>query len=175
MSDSLWPHGLYPARVLCPWDSPGKNTGVSCHSLLQEIFPTQGSNPRLLCLLHWQAGSLSLAPPQIRSSKAQFISQFSFLAQPTYQIQYQLIQLSSNCMRTYLNTYSPKYSSSTAYSTLSRFKFSVFHHRSPCKIQTESWRRFDRWATANLLCALEMLPRSDLSCFFCLPFSHELQ
>ena len=37
-----------PARLLCPWDSPGKNTGVGCHSLLQEIFPTQGSNPGLL-------------------------------------------------------------------------------------------------------------------------------
>src|SRR5574340_703790 len=36
----------------CPWDSPGKNTGVSCHFLLQGIFPIQGSNPRVLCLLH---------------------------------------------------------------------------------------------------------------------------
>ena len=34
--------------VDCPWDSPGKNTGVDCHSLLQEIFPMQGSNPGLL-------------------------------------------------------------------------------------------------------------------------------
>ena len=33
------------------------------HALLQGIFPTQGSNPGLLCLLHWQAGSLPLAPP----------------------------------------------------------------------------------------------------------------
>ena len=39
-----------------PWASPGKNTGVGCH-FLQGIFPTQGSNPGLLCLLHWQAGS----------------------------------------------------------------------------------------------------------------------
>ena len=31
--------------LLCPWDSPGKNTGMDCHSLLQRIFPTQGSNP----------------------------------------------------------------------------------------------------------------------------------
>ena len=31
MSDSLWPHGLYPTRLLCPWGSPGKNTGVGCH------------------------------------------------------------------------------------------------------------------------------------------------
>ena len=38
VSDSLWPHGL-----LCPWNSPGKNTGVGCHSLLQ-IFPIQRSN-----------------------------------------------------------------------------------------------------------------------------------
>jgi len=35
------------ARLLCPWNSPGKNTGVGCHSLLQRIFPTQGLNPGL--------------------------------------------------------------------------------------------------------------------------------
>ena len=34
--------------LLCPWDSPGKNTGVGCYFLLQGIFPTQGSNPGLL-------------------------------------------------------------------------------------------------------------------------------
>ena len=34
-------------------DSTGKNTRMGCHALLQEIFPTQGSNPGLLCLLHW--------------------------------------------------------------------------------------------------------------------------
>ena len=44
-------------------DSPGKNTGVGCHALFQGIFPTQGSNLRLLCLLHWQVGSLPPAPP----------------------------------------------------------------------------------------------------------------
>ena len=37
-----------PARFLCPWDFPGKNTGVSCHTLLQGILPTQGLNPGLL-------------------------------------------------------------------------------------------------------------------------------
>ena len=47
----------------CPWDSPGKNTGVGFHFLLWGIFPTQGSNPQFLCLLHWQAGSLPLATP----------------------------------------------------------------------------------------------------------------
>ena len=41
-----------------PWDSPRKNTGMGCHSLLQGIFLTQGSN---LCLLHWQMDSLPLS------------------------------------------------------------------------------------------------------------------
>ena len=35
MSDSVWPHRRLPASLLCPWDSPGKNTGVGCHFLLQ--------------------------------------------------------------------------------------------------------------------------------------------
>ena len=41
------PHGLEPTRLLCPGNSPGKNTGVGYHFLLQEIFPTQGSNQYL--------------------------------------------------------------------------------------------------------------------------------
>ena len=44
ISDSCRPHGLQPTRVLCPWNFPGKNTGVGCHFLLQGIFSTQGSN-----------------------------------------------------------------------------------------------------------------------------------
>ena len=63
VSDSSPPCGLWPARLLCPWDFPGKDTGVGCHSLLQRIFLTQGSNPRLLRLLHWQADSLPSEPP----------------------------------------------------------------------------------------------------------------
>ena len=45
-------------RLLCPWDSPGKNTGVGCHFLLQQIFPIQRSN---LHLLHWKTDSLPLS------------------------------------------------------------------------------------------------------------------
>ena len=52
MSDSLPPYGPQPTRLLCPWDSPGKNTGVGCHALLQGIFLTQELNPCLLNLLH---------------------------------------------------------------------------------------------------------------------------
>ena len=46
---------LWPTRLLCPWDSPGKNTGVGCHALRQGIFPTQGPNLHLLhcrCILY---------------------------------------------------------------------------------------------------------------------------
>ena len=57
---TLWSHGVQPTRPLCPLDSPGKNTEVSCHFLFQDIFLTQGLNPSLLCLLHLQAGSLPL-------------------------------------------------------------------------------------------------------------------
>ena len=47
--------------LLCPWDSPGENTEVDCHSLLQGIFLTQRLNLSLLHLLHWQVDSLSLS------------------------------------------------------------------------------------------------------------------
>ena len=47
-----------PPGFICPW-----NTGVGCHALLQGIFPTQGSNPSFLHVLHWQVGSLPRVPP----------------------------------------------------------------------------------------------------------------
>ena len=52
VSDSSRPHGLQPTRLLCPWDSPGKNTGVGCHFFLQcvkvkcESEVTQSSDPQ---------------------------------------------------------------------------------------------------------------------------------
>ena len=49
---TLQPHELQHARLPCPWDSPGSNTGMGCHFILQGIFPTQGLNQHLLCLLH---------------------------------------------------------------------------------------------------------------------------
>ena len=58
LSNSLQTRGLQPIRFLLSIGFPGKNTGVGCHFLLQEIFPTQGSNP---CHLHWQADSLTLS------------------------------------------------------------------------------------------------------------------
>ena len=58
------PMDCNPARLLHPWDFPGKSTGSDCQLLLQGIFLTQGSNPRLLRLLHWQEDSLPLMPPE---------------------------------------------------------------------------------------------------------------
>ena len=57
-SDSLQPHGLYPTRLLCLWDFPGKNTEVGCHFLFQVIFLVQRLNPYLL---HWQVDILPLS------------------------------------------------------------------------------------------------------------------
>ena len=48
-------------QLLCPWDFPGKNTGVGCHFLLQGIFPTQGLN---LHILHWEVDSLPQGYPE---------------------------------------------------------------------------------------------------------------
>ena len=48
VSRSVVSDSLQPARLLCPWHSPGKNTGVGCRALLQGIFLTQGSNPHFL-------------------------------------------------------------------------------------------------------------------------------
>ena len=52
VSDALQPLWTIALRLLCPWDYPGKNTGVGRHFLLKGIFLTQRSNLRLLCLLH---------------------------------------------------------------------------------------------------------------------------
>ena len=58
MSKSLQPHGLKPSRLLCPWNFPGKSTGVHCHFLLLGIFRTQGLNLPLHISLHCQDDSL---------------------------------------------------------------------------------------------------------------------
>ena len=50
VSDSVRPHGLQPTRLLCPWDSPGKNTGVGCHFLLQCMKVKSESEVTQSCL-----------------------------------------------------------------------------------------------------------------------------
>ena len=58
MSNSFAIPGLWPTRLLSPWDFPGKNTGVGCHFLPQRIFLTQRLKPSLL---NGQADSLPLS------------------------------------------------------------------------------------------------------------------
>ena len=50
MSDSVRPHRPLPTRLPCPWDSPGKNTGVGCHFLLQCMKVKSESEVAQLCL-----------------------------------------------------------------------------------------------------------------------------
>ena len=62
VSNSLWPRGLLPTRLLCPWNSPGENTGVGCYALLQGMFPTRGPN----CVLPFSCiagGFFTAGPP----------------------------------------------------------------------------------------------------------------
>ena len=67
---TLWdPKDCSPPGSSVHGDSPGKNTGVGCHFLLQQIFKTQGLNPHFLCLLHWQTDSLPTVPPGYGTSK----------------------------------------------------------------------------------------------------------
>ena len=61
---TLW---TVPARLLCPWDFPGKNTRACCHGLLQGIFPIQASNPCLLHLLH-SSSSVQFSPSVVSDS-----------------------------------------------------------------------------------------------------------
>ena len=82
MSGLLRFRGLETARLLGPWDSPGKNTGEGCHALLQRILLTQGSNPPILCLLYWQAGSLPLDPPGKPHQQAEAVNSRNRAALP---------------------------------------------------------------------------------------------
>ena len=79
-------HGLQPTRLLCSWDSPGKNAGDGCHSLLQGIFLTQGLNPGLL---HCRRDSLPSDPPGKPDSNTYIaliyprVNPFPFLPMPS--------------------------------------------------------------------------------------------
>ena len=67
VSDSLWPHGLYPTRLLCPWDFPGKNTGVGSHFLLPprsfRDLPDPGIEHSSLASPVLAGGFFTTAPP----------------------------------------------------------------------------------------------------------------
>ena len=70
----LWRHGLYPTKLLRPWDFPGRNTGMGCHFLLQGIFLIQELSPSLL---YWQAASVPLCHQgSLHSFYLHFISEW---------------------------------------------------------------------------------------------------
>ena len=84
MSNSLRYHRLQPTRLLCPWNSPGKNMGVGSHFLLQGIFLTQGSNPSLLhcrwilhCLCHQESPDIKPHNQQYQSRNLSVVLIFS--------------------------------------------------------------------------------------------------
>ena len=84
LSDALRPNGLQSTKLLCPWNSPDKNTGVGSCSLLQGIFPTQESKPCLphcwwilYCLSHQGSSTSSLELP-ISSKSRNLVSLICF-------------------------------------------------------------------------------------------------
>ena len=101
MSDSSPPHGLKPARLLWPWNFPGKNTRVDCRFLLQGIFPTQRLNLSLLSLA--LAGRFfTTAPPGEANGKSPDFSSLltrapALLDRGPTLIQYDLILINYIC------------------------------------------------------------------------------
>ena len=69
----LWSHGLEPARLLCPWDFPGKNTGMGCHFLLQRIFPTQ-DQIYVSWIGRWIFYHCCQESPVLRDQRTKFVS-----------------------------------------------------------------------------------------------------
>ena len=77
VSNILQPYRLQLTRLLCPWDFPGKNTGVGCHFLPHGIFPNEGSNPYLLGFLHcsWILYSWATREAHIRHKSQKLIQE----------------------------------------------------------------------------------------------------
>ena len=85
-------YGLQHARLLCPWDPLGKNTGVRCHALLQGTFLTQELSPYLWHLLHLQTGSLPTEPP----GKPQNTRRFIYIIPDTIGFNFVFVYLTKN-------------------------------------------------------------------------------
>ena len=83
MTHSLWPHGLYPDRLLCPRDFPSKNTGVGCHFLLQEDLP----NPRIEPVPPALVGGLFTTEPPAKPPWFQVKSESEIRSVVSYSLQ----------------------------------------------------------------------------------------
>ena len=87
MSDSLLCYGLQTARLHCPRNSPGKNSGINCHDLLQGIFLTQGLNLCLLCLPALVGGFTTSATWEAPTLTLEVYKQCILLEFNTYKLQ----------------------------------------------------------------------------------------
>ena len=108
-SNSLQPHGLWPTRLLCPWDFPGKHTGVGCHFFLQVIFQTQRSNlgllhsRKILCHLDHQGshGGIPQRGVYYLNSYSDTICLFFNLSKLTILYNFNLVYLPTNSRNCY--------------------------------------------------------------------------
>ena len=122
-----------PARLLCPWYSPGKNTGIVCHALLQGLFLTQGWNLHLLQVLRWQVGSL---PQMLRGKPTHTCSQIWIKIQNSStpkKFPFGPFQLSPNSQR---ECHFWSLSSRISYYVLILYVFCIYFH------STHSWYPF---------------------------------
>ena len=92
-SPTLQSHILYLARLLCPWNSPGKNTRLGSHSLLQGIFLTQGWN---LGLLHHRQILYHLSHQGIKSNESLKVEENAYIWLIHFVVQKKLAALKSN-------------------------------------------------------------------------------
>ena len=144
MSSSFPPYRLYPARLLCPRDSPGKNTGVGCHTHLQGLFPTQGSNWCLLRLLHWTQilycwanGEASLMDLEVPQKGDIFFSFFSLVLPPL--LYFQGREFANNFKLIYQKYYSTKCIISFNNPMRWVFLLSPFSHKKLSCFRSCSW------------------------------------
>ena len=82
MSDSVRPHRRQLPRLLCPWDSPGKNTGVGCHFLLQCIkvkSESEGAQSVRLLATPWTAATRLLHPWDFLGKSTGGVAPYLFL------------------------------------------------------------------------------------------------
>ena len=121
MSNSVQPHRRQPTRLPCPWDSPGKNTGVDCHSLLQCVKVKSLSRIRLLAT-PWTASNQ--APPSMGFSRQEYWSGVPL--PPPNRMPYYLSYYLSNILATV-------YVGKKCFDYLFTFKYKNYFETSFCK------------------------------------------
>ena len=97
---TLWPRGLQPARLLCPWNSPGKNTGVGCHFLLQEARGSLKFIKEVLTTVDWltlQSGQSAGVVHEVLQKKQQPVKKSPFEKRMRPSVNFIKMSLSVSC------------------------------------------------------------------------------